>query len=57
MLSPVAAKIVLTAGSLVAAGAGVAAGYHHGIMMALQNVPSWTHAHSVLSGLMSGRRP
>ncbi len=54
MLNTLAAKIVLTAGSLVAAGAGVAAGFHHGILMALQNVPPWTHAHGVLSGLMPG---
>jgi hypothetical protein len=57
MMSPLAAKIVLTAGSSVAAAAGVAAGFHHGILTALQNVPAWTHAHGVLSGLMSGKRP
>ena len=47
------AKIMLvTVGVAGAAGAvAVATGNAHGLVMALQNVPTWTHAHNVLSHL------
>lgn len=57
MLTSIAAKALLVAGSVVATGAAVATGYHHGIMIALDHVPEWTHAHEVLSGLMDKAKP
>ncbi|EQB71353.1 MAG: hypothetical protein AMDU1_APLC00029G0023 [Thermoplasmatales archaeon A-plasma] len=57
MMSALAAKIVLTAGSAVVAGTAIAAGYHHGIAVALQNVPAWTHAHGVLLRLSGEQHP
>ena len=52
----VVAKAVLVSLG-VAMGIGVAAaatGNLHGLTVALQNVPSWTHAHSVLNRLFQG---
>lgn len=40
--------IGLTAATGVAA---VATGNAHGLAIALQHIPSWTHAHSILTGL------
>ncbi len=57
MINALASKIVLTAGSAVVAGTAIATGYHHGILMALQNVPTWTHAHGVLIRLSGETHP
>ncbi|MEM0157453.1 MAG: hypothetical protein QXN26_05250 [Thermoplasmataceae archaeon] len=57
MINAIAAKIVLMAGSAVVAGTAIATGYHHGIAMALQNVPAWTHAHGILLRLSGEQHP
>ncbi len=48
----IAKGIIAVAGVATAVGAAaVATGNAHGLSIALQHVPSWTHAHSVLSHL------
>ena len=62
MMSAVAVKVLAGLGIAVAAAAGAAhAGVAPGIAIALQHVPTWTHAHSVLqmiqSAFGSGQHP
>lgn len=48
-----AKTIAVGVGLATATGAAaVATGNVHGLTIALQHMPSWTHAHSILSGLM-----
>ena len=48
-----AKTVAVGVGLATATGAAaVATGNAHGLTIALQHIPSWTHAHSVLSGLM-----
>ena len=49
MMSPIAAKLILTVGSAVAAGFAIIHGYHYGMAFALQHVPVWTHGYGILS--------
>ncbi len=49
-----AKTIAVGAGIATATGAAaLATGNAHGLTIALQHIPSWSHAHSVLSGLMN----
>ncbi len=48
--------IAASLGIATATGAAaVASGNVHGLTIALQHVPTWTHAHSVLSHLVQSR--
>lgn len=62
MMSAVAVKVLAGLGVAVAGAVGVAhAGAVPGITTALNHVPTWTHAHSVLqmiqNAFASGHRP
>ncbi len=49
-----AKTVAVGVGLATATGAAaVATGNAHGLTIALQHIPSWTHAHNVLSGLMN----
>lgn len=53
-LTGLALAKVVASGVGIAAAAGataVATGNAHALMMAVQHVPTWTHAHSVLTNL------
>lgn len=50
--------ILATVGVATATGAAaVATGNAHGLVVAIQHIPSWTHAHTVLSHLSQGNSP
>ena len=50
------AKSIIAGLGITAAvgGVAVATGNVHGLTIALQHVPGWTHAHSVLQNLTKG---
>ncbi len=52
----IAKGVAASVGIATATGvAAVATGNLHGLAIALQHVPTWTHAHSVLSHLAQNR--
>ncbi len=54
----VAKGIAASLGIAAATGAAaVATGNAHGLTIALQHVPAWTHAHIVFSHLVQGQKP
>ncbi len=62
MMSAVAVKVLAGLGIAVAGAVGAAhAGVAPGIAVALNHVPTWTHAHSVLQSIQnafsSGQHP
>ncbi len=52
MMSAIALKVAVAAGAVAAGTAVVTTGVvPNGLEVALQHVPAWTHAHSVLESL------
>ncbi|MCL4336804.1 MAG: hypothetical protein M1129_00675 [Candidatus Thermoplasmatota archaeon] len=54
----IAKGVAASVGIAAATGAvAVATGNAHGLAIALQHVPTWSQAHSVLSHLVQGKNP